>query len=131
MLPTPENGPNYIFRVELLEPNKEEVLNYLDQNGPKPDRFAKVIVIRASEHPKDIMEYKVGPLPLAIGKNRTLSKNDTNLSLREGVIVEKLFEDGQIPFSKRPSEDISSSWEQEIIIDVAYQLKEIFLDATG
>lgn len=54
------SGPNYIYRVDLLDPPKAQALDFLDCNGPRPQRFAKVIVIRPANTPKDIMEFKVG-----------------------------------------------------------------------
>lgn len=56
--PTP-HGPSHVYRVELLEPPKAESIAYLEGTGPRPKRYAKGIVIRAAEDPKDVMEYKV------------------------------------------------------------------------
>jgi len=53
------SGPNLIYRVELMEPVKDEVLDYIDGEGPRPDRFAFVVVVRSENQPKDVMEYKV------------------------------------------------------------------------
>jgi hypothetical protein len=57
-----------IQKVELLPINKAEALAYLDEDGPMPGRYAKVNVVYA---PIEIMEYKVGPLP--IGESTTIT----------------------------------------------------------
>ena len=79
-----------------MEPNKAEVLVYLDAEGPVPERFAKVTVVRSESRPKDVMEYKVGPLPLKIGDEKPESEigiggDDSPV---EGVVMLKLREDG-------------------------------------
>ena len=50
---------NAIYNIFLAPPNKTEALAYLDQNGPKPQRYASVIVVRGAEDVPDVMEYKV------------------------------------------------------------------------
>ncbi|KAK9812036.1 hypothetical protein WJX73_000183 [Symbiochloris irregularis] len=74
---------DYIYNIFLLPPNKTASLAYLDSNGPAPDRFAQAIVVRGS-YP-DVMEYKVGPLPLGAGASITPMRAD-----------------GEIPWIKRP-----------------------------
>ena len=50
--------------IELMEPNKTDVLNYLENSGPLPSRYAHVIINhRASEEPV-YQDLLVGPLPL-------------------------------------------------------------------
>ncbi|VDI21010.1 diamine oxidase [Mytilus galloprovincialis] len=51
----------YISDIHL--PNKQNVLNYLDNNGPKPAREALVILFRGDKNPPYIEEMLVGPLP--------------------------------------------------------------------
>lgn len=58
---------NSVLLVELLQPNKTDVLKYLDGNGTAPTRYAHVVLDhRATVEPyyADIM---VGPLPLVNG----------------------------------------------------------------
>lgn len=50
---------DYLYNVFLFPVNKAEALAYLDQGGPLPDRYAKVIAIRGAHVPPDVMEYKV------------------------------------------------------------------------
>jgi diamine oxidase len=44
-------------------PPKSEVLNYLDNNGPKPQRRARAIVVMGASNPPVVQEVLVGPLP--------------------------------------------------------------------
>eukprot|EP00210_Caulerpa_lentillifera_P000478 g461.t1 len=132
--PTPTtSGPNLIYRVELMEPNKEQVLNYLDGEGPEPERFAFAVLIRSTNQPKDVMEYKIGPLPINPGARKSDSEIGENGddSPREGVVMEKLKRDGEIPFSKRPSESVSTRWSNAVINREAYKLRRIFKETTG
>ncbi|XP_071156029.1 putative amine oxidase [copper-containing] [Mytilus edulis] len=54
---------NFIFLSDLYLPDKKDVLNYLDRNGPKPPREAHVIIFRGNEQPPYMQEVIVGPLP--------------------------------------------------------------------
>ena len=35
---------NYIYLIELQQPPKDEALNFLDNNAPKPERKARVVI---------------------------------------------------------------------------------------
>lgn len=129
-------GPfdDYIYRVELIPTPKQQALEYLDGAGPRPDRFAKVIVFRGTAVPRDIMEYKVGPLPIGRskkGKDKVGENGAENLSPRPDVLVEKLRKDGEIPYIKRPTESIGVTYVDRVVVRDAYSLKEIFEDITG
>lgn len=50
---------DYLYNVFLFPVNKAEALAYLDEGGPLPGRYAKVIAIRGAHAPPDVMEYKV------------------------------------------------------------------------
>lgn len=93
--PTPD-GPSLVHRIELMEPVKSEVLEYLDNGGLEPERFAKASIIRPDHTPKDVMEYKIGPLPLSIGDRKPDDEIgiDGDDSPVEGVIMLKLRRDG-------------------------------------
>ncbi|XP_077124090.1 diamine oxidase [copper-containing] [Ranitomeya variabilis] len=56
-------GKNSIFMMELNLPKKRFVLNFLDNDGPKPQREAKVVVYFGDQAQPNITEYIVGPLP--------------------------------------------------------------------
>lgn len=50
---------DYLYNVFLFPVNKAEALAYLDEGGPLPARYAKVIAVRGAHSPPDVMEYKV------------------------------------------------------------------------
>lgn len=54
---------SFIHTIELQPPPKEEVLEYLNSNGKKPVRKAKVYIFRGDIDPPLIEEYIVGDLP--------------------------------------------------------------------
>uniref|UniRef100_UPI00358E761D diamine oxidase [copper-containing]-like n=1 Tax=Myxine glutinosa TaxID=7769 RepID=UPI00358E761D len=54
---------NYIFLIELFNPHKEAVLEYLERNGPKTERVARVVVFQGASSLPDVEEYLVGFLP--------------------------------------------------------------------
>lgn len=122
-------GPNHVYRIELLEPPKDEAIAYLDGSGPRPKRYARAIVVRSVE--KDMMEYKIGPLPLPEDTRSRKELKKNGKSPRPGVTVEKLLEDGEIPFVKRPTFKYTSLWSEIVVARVAYQLREAFVDTVG
>ncbi|EXJ94952.1 hypothetical protein A1O1_00070 [Capronia coronata CBS 617.96] len=54
-----------IHLIELLRPNKSDVVNYLDSNGPLPERWARVSNLEYNDSTNEVFiaEYMVGPLP--------------------------------------------------------------------
>ena len=42
---------NYIFLIELKNPDKDEALSYLDAGGKKPTRLANVVIFRGAVSP--------------------------------------------------------------------------------
>jgi hypothetical protein len=65
---------NIIYWIEWFYPNKQSVLEYLDHDGPVPERAARVIIYRGS-YP-DVVEYKVmyiSNMVLIIGRPITKS----------------------------------------------------------
>ncbi|KAM4688672.1 diamine oxidase [copper-containing] [Discoglossus pictus] len=56
-------GKNSIFMMELNVPKKHHVINFLDKNGPKPQREARVVVFFGDQPHPNVTEYVVGPLP--------------------------------------------------------------------
>ncbi|XP_075070362.1 diamine oxidase [copper-containing]-like isoform X2 [Mixophyes fleayi] len=56
-------GKNAIFMMELNLPKKRNVLNFLDKNGRKPQREAKVVIFFGDQLHPNVTEYLVGPLP--------------------------------------------------------------------
>ncbi|KAH0843678.1 hypothetical protein AYO21_05463 [Fonsecaea monophora] len=56
-----DNNP--LNLIELLRPNKSSVVDYLDHNGPIPDRWARLSAVETKGDDAFIVEYMVGPLP--------------------------------------------------------------------
>ncbi|KAK7416609.1 hypothetical protein QQX98_005080 [Neonectria punicea] len=55
---------NYISQLEILKPNKTDILNYLDGNGTKVPRYARVTLHEGAADVPGIVDYMVGPLPI-------------------------------------------------------------------
>ncbi|XP_034375403.1 diamine oxidase [copper-containing]-like [Arvicanthis niloticus] len=63
---TPTLGKNSVYLIEMLLPDKEDVLDFLDKGKRIPVREARVVIFfGAQEHPK-VTEFAVGPLPSPI-----------------------------------------------------------------
>ena len=61
-LPGIKSG-NPLSLIELLRPNKSDVVSYLDNNGPPPERYARLSSLETKGDDAFIVEYMVGPLP--------------------------------------------------------------------
>ncbi|CZR64645.1 related to copper amine oxidase [Phialocephala subalpina] len=55
---------NAIKLIELLQPNKSDVLSYLDGSSGPPARWARVVVEQGATKEAHVTNYMVGPLPL-------------------------------------------------------------------
>nr|QOL01225.1 putative extracellular protein TR9_033 [Trebouxia lynnae] len=106
---------NYLYNVFLWPVDKAEALAYLDSGGPVPARYAKVIAVRGANSPPDVMEYKVGPLPIG----------------PDSAYVEQ-YPDGHIAWVKRPGDDLGDSGAMpDVIDDAAAILKPVFNATIG
>ena len=88
---------NYIFLIELKNPDKDEALSYLDAGGKKPTRLANVVIFRGAVSPPIVEEILV---PVDEPKNHTT------------------FSPGRknpIPFHYRPPSSIDSMAAQNVI----------------
>lgn len=56
-------GSDTLNLIELLRPNKSDVIDYLDSNGPLPERWARLSNLETKGDDAFIVEYMVGPLP--------------------------------------------------------------------
>jgi len=61
--PTLTQSDNYIWIIEALHPNKTGILNYLDNNGPMPAKYARVVIQAGGKLVPDVSEYYVSTLP--------------------------------------------------------------------
>ena len=105
---------NHISYIYLFPVEKSLALEYLDNNGPYPKRFAKVHVMRGAVIPPDVMIYKVGPV------NETL----------DNMIVEKQVKDGEIHFNRRSYDTTENSaiatLMRQAVLPIGYILRESF-----
>eukprot|EP01025_Chloroclados_australasicus_P055731 TRINITY_DN681_c0_g1_i1.p1 TRINITY_DN681_c0_g1~~TRINITY_DN681_c0_g1_i1.p1 ORF type:complete len:875 (+),score=47.75 TRINITY_DN681_c0_g1_i1:294-2627(+) len=106
---------NHLLEIEPFPVPKQEALAYLDNNGPKPLQYARVIIARGEQNIPDIVEYKVGPLPI-------------NESTTEIV---QITPDGAIPWKKHSQMLSAFIFESDLISYTAYFLREIFKHSTG
>lgn len=90
---TPSNlKENFLLHVNLFPPVKTEALEFLDNGGATPKRYAKVNVQRGAIPIPDVMQYKIGPLD------------------GETMTIEPLTQPGEIHFNTRPYEGIESDF---------------------
>ena len=78
---------NYIYLIQLLPPLKDEVLEFLDNDGPKPERKAIAVIFHGATNPPVVKEYIAWP-----------AANPTNYKAR-------IVPGGQketVPFNARP-----------------------------
>ncbi|KAM4691288.1 amine oxidase [copper-containing] 3 [Rhinophrynus dorsalis] len=54
---------NCIYYIDVKYPPKQEVIDYLDNGGPKPKREALAVVFFGNQLDPNITEFVVGPLP--------------------------------------------------------------------
>ncbi|OAP58372.1 hypothetical protein AYL99_07462 [Fonsecaea erecta] len=57
------NNNSPLNLIELLRPNKSDVVDYLDHHGPVPERWARLSTVETKGDDAFIVEYMVGPLP--------------------------------------------------------------------
>ncbi|KAF2233127.1 amine oxidase catalytic domain-containing protein [Viridothelium virens] len=55
---------NIIVTIDLLQPNKSDAINYLDNGAPAPPRYAHATVQFGATLEPYVQEYQVGPLPI-------------------------------------------------------------------
>ncbi|XP_059172011.1 putative amine oxidase [copper-containing] [Physella acuta] len=78
-------GSSSIYMMDLLLPNKAEVLSFLDNSGVPPNRAARVMVFRGDLTPPVVQEFRCGPLPNIFScnlNNDSRSRNPVEFSIR-------------------------------------------------
>ncbi|XP_078518888.1 diamine oxidase [copper-containing] isoform X2 [Lissotriton helveticus] len=91
---------NSIFMIDLHMPKKRNMLKFLDQDGPKPVREARVVIFFGDQPAPNITEFIVGPLPypyyyrpFSYKGNRSMRYESRPMtSLENGYIYKKLVE---------------------------------------
>eukprot|EP01023_Acetabularia_acetabulum_P004614 TRINITY_DN1195_c0_g1_i3.p1 TRINITY_DN1195_c0_g1~~TRINITY_DN1195_c0_g1_i3.p1 ORF type:complete len:860 (+),score=136.35 TRINITY_DN1195_c0_g1_i3:914-3493(+) len=112
--PPPSPEEDQLLEIDVFPVNKKQAIEYLDFDGVRPQKYARVTVSRGSINPPDVVEYKVGPLPV---------DNDTELL--------QIVEDGAIPWRKHPFFLNQVIYAQDILLQTSYYLRDIFKYQTG
>ena len=83
---------NYIYLIELHPPSKDEVLSFIDGDGPRPKRVAKVVVHAGARDPPVVEEYGVHPpdKPTAHSKLVTTTKTPIPFTSRPADMVQTM-----------------------------------------
>lgn len=98
---------NYIFLIELQNPDKDEAVSYLDANGPKPVRTANVVLFKGAASPAIVEEILV--------RFSEPMRHEVNTILTSRPI----------PFNARPTNAIEMNTIDEIINDFGAKAHKI------
>uniref|UniRef100_A0A8C0ZNJ7 Amine oxidase n=1 Tax=Castor canadensis TaxID=51338 RepID=A0A8C0ZNJ7_CASCN len=60
----PTMAKNSVFLIEMLLPEKQQVLKFLDNGKRRPTREARAIIFFGDQKQPNVTEFAVGPLPL-------------------------------------------------------------------
>jgi diamine oxidase len=104
-----------ISLIELWLPNKQETVTFLDKNGSKPERNARVVLIRGDVEIPVTEEYIVGSLPKPTF-HRLLTTGDDR---RKNPVM----------FHNRPADMAEYTALREIVQDVAVKADEILKES--
>lgn len=107
---------SYIYLIDLLLPDKNDVLQYLDHGSKKPKREAKVIVVRGNHVPPVVEEYRVSPLPKP--KMATLYRDPS-------------YRRYPIPYSSRPIDNIDYKFIFPMIEKLTEELYTLLIESYG
>lgn len=78
------NWDNTILVLDLLAPNKSDVLSFLDNNGTAPARHAVASILFAATEEPYVQEFVVGPLP--VDSNTSIWPNTWQSQAKDGKI---------------------------------------------
>lgn len=110
-----ETNSNYIHMIEMLTPPKAQVLKYLDESGPEPERMARAFIFRGNTSNPIIEEYIVGPLP-----------NPTRVSLMQTDARKTQIGFNMRPFSKYEFKAVHKHILPAVLKKAEYILKESY-----
>ena len=105
---------NYIYLIELQQPPKDEALYFLDnENAPKPERAARVVVFNGGKANPDVREYLVSPAAKPTRYNETNGPGQTY----------------PIPFDARPFDSKEEELIDGFIANVTTQARNLLRDS--
>ncbi|KAJ7644759.1 amine oxidase catalytic domain-containing protein [Roridomyces roridus] len=115
---------NCILLIENFTPSKAEVLEYLDQDGASPERFAKVFLSLGAVSPPSLEQYLLGPLPTPIS---SLSLSAASLQLQP---LKHIFTNPDIPYTARLY-PMNMTYVEDFVLDLIAPLHNATQDLLG
>ena len=105
---------NYIYLIELQQPPRDEALYFLDnENAPKPERTARVVIYNGGKVNPDVREYLVSPAAKPTQHIETSGPGQTY----------------PIPFDARPSDSKEEDLMDGFIVNVTTQVRDLLRDS--
>lgn len=99
--------------MELLQPNKSDVLAYIDTNSSAPTRYAHAVLDVRSVEDAYVQDYIIGPLPV---RNGTTTIAPLNFPYNKGIGKQRNY---------NSDEDLRIEWLNEFaatIVDITMDL---------
>ncbi|XP_074654725.1 diamine oxidase [copper-containing]-like [Tubulanus polymorphus] len=106
-----------ISLIELWLPKKSETLGFLDNNGIKPVRNARVVIVRGDERDPRVEEYIVGPLP--------------NPRYHYLIGIDDDRKRNPVPFHNRPSDQAEWHFIRGMVENIAIRADHVLRESYG
>ena len=104
---------NHIYLVELQQPNKDEAIKFLDNNGLKPERVARVVVFFGGKLSPEVREYLVSPAAKPSRYEETTGPEHKY----------------PIPYEARPEDSKELDTTESLILKMSEQLRDLFYES--
>ena len=101
---------NYIYLIEFQQPDKDAALVFLDRNGSKPQRNARVVIIMGDQNKPSVEGYIVGPTD-------------------QPTSFEKRQVQGTVPFDSRPISTPEIDFIEAFVGIVARKLRRVLYES--
>lgn len=127
---------NYIWIIEALYPNKTGILNYLDNNGSFPDRYARVAINEGGKNIPDVSEYYVGiPFLISSVQYSNIAIQVGPLPISSKTIIQNLdyiySRAARFPFNGRIADGPRGKAIDTIVASTMSSIADITLNLTG
>ena len=99
--------------IELQQPNKDEAFKFLDNNGPKPERVARVVVFFGGKLSPEVREYLVSPAAKPSRYEETTGPEHKY----------------PIPYEARPEDSKELDTTESLILKMSEQLRDLFYES--